>query len=458
MKARLMLAGTASGCGKTTLVCGLLQALKQRGLQVHSFKSGPDYIDPMFHRQVLGTPSDNLDLFLMGEQAVTGLLSRSQGDMGILEAAMGFYDGIALGDTASAYELANTTQTPVVLVVNGKGAALSLAAVVAGFLQFREKNPIQGVIFNQVSPMFYPRLKEMVEETCGVQVYGFFPTCPEAVFHSRHLGLVTPEELEGFQEKAERLGALAEEFLDIQGLLALGQTAPVWHSLPATAQKPKTATLPLAVAQDQAFSFYYQENFARLEEVGFQLLPFSPLRDQVLPDCCGLYLGGGYPELHCQALSENTSMREDIRQKIAQGLPTIAECGGFLYLHESLENKEGQKFPMVGVIQASAFPTEKLSRFGYVTLSLEKTGLLGEQGAKLPAHQFHYWDSTLPGSDFLAEKPQSPRHWQEAHMSDTLYAGFPHLHFASASESLSRFFQACQGYDATRIEKNPPTQ
>lgn len=397
----------------------------------------------MFHSHVVGIPSENLDLFLMGRSAVVDLLSQGQGDIGILEGAMGYYDGIAMGDTASAYDLAKTTQTPVVLVVDGRGSALSVAAVVHGFTTFRPHANIQGVVFNRISPMLYPRLKETVEAQCGVKVYGCLPPCPEAALESRHLGLVTAQEVSNLQEKVTALGILCQQHMDLEGLISLAETAPV---LSKTAPVPVVeGGLKLAVAKDKAFCFYYQQNLRLLEQAGFTLVPFSPMADEALPEgCAGLYLGGGYPELYAKTLSENSAMRQSIAEAIGAGLPTIAECGGFLYLHETLEDDQGQVHPMVGVIPEKAFATTKLSRFGYVTLTAQKDGLLGKAGTQIPAHEFHYWNTTDYGDSFVAQKPQSNRHWSTGYMSETLYAGFPHFHFASVPTVLEQFRDACK--------------
>lgn len=445
MGKRLLFAAPSSGSGKTTVVCGLLQALLEKNVHPVAYKSGPDYIDPMFHSHVVGVPSENLDLFLMGQPSVTDLLGRTQGDVAILEGAMGYYDGIAMGHTASAYDLARTTQTPVVLVVDGKGSALSIAALVEGFVTFRPDANIQGVIINRVSPMVYPGLKKAIETHCNVTVYGCLPPCPEAVFESRHLGLITAQEVENLQEKVALLGTLCAQHMDIDGLLTLAETAPALPSHP----RPKVANQPLtlAVAKDKAFCFYYQENLRLLEQVGFQIAYFSPLEGERLPPCHGLYLGGGYPELYAKTLSQNTTMMDSIGRAIAGGLPTIAECGGFLYLHKTLADGQGQVYPMVGVIAAAAFGTKKLSRFGYVTLTAQEDGLLGQAGMEIPAHEFHYWDSTDHGLAFGAQKPQSQRHWTTGHMGKTLYAGFPHFHFGGNPEALERFYQACKGYE-----------
>ncbi len=442
MTKRLLFAAPSSGAGKTTVVCGVLQALKNRGLAPMAYKSGPDYIDPMFHSHVVGVASENLDLFLMGQDAVVSLLAQGQGDIAILEGAMGYYDGIAMGHTASAYALAQATQTPVVLVVDGKGSGLSIAAVVQGFQTFLPEANIQGVVLNRVSPMVYPGLKTAIETHCGIKVYGCLPPCPEATLESRHLGLVTAQEVGDLQSKVAILGQLCTQHLDIEGLLALADTAPALAV--RVPEKETQSTVTLAVAQDKAFCFYYQQNLTLLAQAGFGITFFSPLEDKVLPPCQGLYLGGGYPELYAKVLSENTTMRHSIAAAIAAGLPTIAECGGFLYLHETLEDDQGHGYPMVGTFPHKAFATKTLSRFGYVTLTAQEDGLLGKAGTQIPAHEFHYWNTTDHGQGFVAQKPQSSRQWVTGHMSQTLYAGFPHFHFASVPQVLERFYQVCR--------------
>ena len=447
---RLLLAAPASGCGKTTVTCALLQVWKNRGLAPMAFKSGPDYLDPMFHTTALGVPSRNLDLFLMGEEAVRRSLAIHAAGHGLslLEGAMGYYDGISLSSRASAWDLARTTQTPAVLVVDGRGAARSVAAVVKGFQVLEEEDRLRGVLLNRVSPMLYPRLKACIEGETGLTVYGFLPKLPDCTLESRHLGLVSAGEVVGLQEKLRKLAAQAEQTVDLDGLLSLARTAP---ALETPQPRPGAAggeRPVIAVARDDAFCFYYADALALLEELGAEFAFFSPLRDEALPEgTCGLYLGGGYPELHARTLAENHALLREIHEKVLDGLPTVAECGGFLYLQRTLTDGDGRyDWRMAGVVSGEARNTGTLGRFGYVTLTARKDGLLCRAGEALPAHEFHYWDSTTPGRDFRAQKPLSERGWDCAFHTPTLYAGFPHLHFCGCPEAAARFVAACGTY------------
>ena len=445
---RLMLCAPASGGGKTTVTCALLQALVNRGLAPAAFKSGPDYIDPMFHSEVIGARSRSLDLFLMGEEAVRRSLYQNTrtGGPAVIEGAMGYYDGIAMTDSASAYELARVTDTPAVLVLDARGRALSAAALAEGFCRFRPGSQIRGVIFNRISPALYPRLQAAVEAETGIKAFGFLPECPQCTLESRHLGLITAAEVENLRQKLQALAALAEAHLDLDGLLALGASAPEPEAVPPP--EPAARTRPvIAVARDRAFCFYYAGALALLEELGAELAFFSPLADGDLPPgACGLYLGGGYPELYGEALARNGPMRTAVRAAVLGGMPTVAECGGFLYLHRTLEDAEGRSWPMAGVIPARAWNSGKLGRFGYVTLEARTGGLLCRAGERLPAHEFHYWESEAPGADFYAQKPRSSRGWPCALHTDTLYAGFPHFHFCGVPEAAGRFVRACARY------------
>lgn len=447
---RILFCAPSSGSGKTTVTCAVLQALKDLGHNPASFKSGPDYIDPMFHREVIGTYSANLDLFLMGENAVRAQLAETGAKAGlsVIEGAMGYYDGIAIGETASAYDLARRTQTPAVLILNAKGQALSAAAVVKGIAAFRADSQIRGVVLNRISPMSYPRLREILESETGLRVYGFLPDSPECTLESRHLGLVTAAEVDALREKLNRLSELAQKYIDLDGLTGLAAAAPPLEvsvpDLPECAGHPR-----IAVAKDKAFCFYYGGALSLLEKLGAELVPFSPLEDGALPNkISGLYLGGGYPELYVKQLSENKTMCGAVRSAIENGLPTVAECGGFLYLHQTLEDSEGTPWPLCGVIPANAVRTNRLRRFGYITMTPRADGLLGPD--PIPAHEFHYWESGAPGTDFHAQKPQSERGWDCAYHSPAMYAGFPHFHFCAVPNTAARFVEKCAQYAAGR--------
>ena len=446
---RLLLCAPASGGGKTTVTCALLQALVNRGAGPVAFKCGPDYIDPMFHSEIIGAKSRNLDLFFLGRDTARYLLEKNSRGSGLalIEGVMGYYDGIGLSADASAYDLARATGTPAVLVLDGRGRALTAAAAVKGMRDFRSDSGIRGVILNRVSPMLYPRLKEAIEGETGVTVYGYLPNLPGCALESRHLGLVTAAEVAGLREKLSALAAQAEKSVDIDGLLALAASAPALNA-PAPALPPPGEGRPrIAVARDKAFCFYYADGLELLEALGAELAEFSPLADEGLPEgACGLYLGGGYPELFAGALAANAPMREAVRAAVAGGLPTVAECGGFLYLNRLLSDGEGRDWPMAGALPGRAANTGRLGRFGYVTLTAQKDGLLGREGKRLPAHEFHYWDSDAPGSDFRADKPQSSRGWDCAFHTPTLYAGFPHFHFWAAPAAARNFVAAARRY------------
>ena len=452
---RILIGAPASGGGKTTFTCGLLHALVRRGKATAACKCGPDYIDPMFHSEVIGAQSRNLDLFFSGEEQVRRLVADSAtvNDVIVIEGVMGYYDGIAVSDEASAWHVACATDTPAVLVIDGRGRARSIAAEVAGFARFREGSRVAGVVLNRVSPMLYPRLKELVEAETGVRVYGHLPVLEDCSLESRHLGLVTASEVADLREKLDKLASVMEETVDIDGLLELAATAPdldspAWHEEEPV---PCVRAPRIAVAHDDAFCFYYADALRLLEDLGAELVRFSPLADAALPEgVSGLYLGGGYPELHVRELSENASMRASIARAIESGMPTVAECGGFMYLHEQLEGDDGTTLPQVGAISGTSYKTPKLGRFGYIDITAQYDGLLADAGESLPAHEFHYWDSDNPGSAFSAKKPQSNRSWECAFSTPSLYAGYPHLYLPGRPAAARRFVEACAHWDATR--------
>ena len=450
---RLLIAATASGAGKTTVVCGLLRALQRRGVRVQACKCGPDYIDPQFHREVIGVPSRNLDLFLAGEDVVRELVAQGakESDLTLIEGAMGYYDGIAQSSDSSSFDLARATQTPAVLVVDARGRALSAAAEVAGFLHFREPSHIAGIILNRVSASYFAQLKAMIEREAHVPVLGYVPWVDVAELECRHLGLVGAHEVADLAAKVDALADELEKTVDLDVLLAVAQHAEPLSFEPRALPAPCEAQPVVAVARDEAFSFYYEDSLALLERLGAHIAYFSPLHDDALPPrVCGLYLGGGYPELHAEALSRNASMLVQVREAVSSGMPTIAECGGFLYLHQILEDTEGRAWPMVGAVSGRVYPLGRLARFGYVTLTAQEDGLLASAGQRVRAHEFHYWESSEPGAGFRAQKPQSGREWDCVISTPTLYAGFPHLYLGGCSRAAKRFVDACAAYDATR--------
>ena len=440
--ARILFAGTNSGCGKTTVTCAVLQALVNRGLRVGAFKCGPDYIDPMFHSRIIGAKAANLDSYFFDDNTLRFLLAQNGADrdISIVEGVMGYYDGMGLTSTrGSAYSVARITQTPVVLVVGAKGASLSVLATIQGFLDFCPDNQIQGVILNQCTASTYEALAEEIRRRFAGRVcpLGYLPRLPDCTLESRHLGLVTAAEVEDLQEKLRTLAVQAEKTLDLDGLLELAKAAPIVRCEPV--ELPRFAPVRIAVAKDRAFCFYYEDSLDALTRMGAELVPFSPLADSVLPENIqGLYLGGGYPELYAGPLSENASMRRSVKSALTNGLPCIAECGGFMYLTEAIAD-----LPMVGYLPGRSFDNGKLTRFGYVRLRAEKDQMLCKAGEEIRGHEFHHWDCTEPGDGFTAVKELSGKRWDCAVSTPTLYAGYPHFHFYANPSFAVNFYRAC---------------
>lgn len=443
---QFLLAAPRSGSGKTTMTCALLMALKRRGCAPCAFKSGPDYIDPMFHRAVLGVESRSLDLFFSAPETVRTLYARGAAGHGaaVCEGAMGFYDGLGgVSDRASAWHLADTLDLPVLLVVEPKGQSLTLAAELNGLVNFRTPSHIAGILLNNCTARMHAPLAPMLEKETGLPVLGFLPKLPEAVIGSRHLGLYTAAEVENLQQKLALLADAAEEHIDWPRLLALCEKEP--PTLPVQPETPP-ARVRIAVAQDEAFCFTYAETLEAFRDAGAEVVFFSPLRDTALPENIGgLYLPGGYPELHARELSENTSLLREIKQKIEFGLPTAAECGGFLYLGQSLTDAEGQSWPMAGVLPGEAKDAGRLVRFGYAALSADSDSMLFRAGESFPIHEFHHWDSTANGTTLAAKKPVGAAEWRCGFIDEHFYAGFPHLYWAGTPLP-QRFAAAAENY------------
>lgn len=452
MNDRVMIAGTNSGCGKTTLTTAILALLKEKGLPggISAFKCGPDYIDPMFHRSVLGVPSHNLDPFFSTPEQMRDQLDRSSGTS-VIEGVMGYYDGIGTDGRCSSWTVASATGTPVILVVNGRGMYTSAAAVIKGFIGFRENSMIRGVIFNNVNEMVYRGLAEIAREA-GTEPLGFLPHDPDITIWSRHLGLITAGEIQDLDQRIIHLKETASQTLDVEGILNIAGTATgcVRRDLPFPRdlrEKKGAFSKPvIAVARDEAFSFIYSETIEAFEDHGGEIVYFSPVHDKGIPEAASaVYLPGGYPELYLKELSGNQSMLSSVREKAASGMPMIAECGGFLYLHESVDG-----VPLAGIIPGDAERTDRLQNFGYVTLTAGEDSLLLKRGQSLTAHEFHYYKSTCGGESFTSRKASSGKSYGCVHASDTVYAGFPHLYLASAPEAMERFISKAREYDNSK--------
>lgn len=470
---RIMIAGTGSGSGKTTITCALLKAFIDRGHRVAAFKCGPDYIDPMFHRKITGANAGNLDACFCDGDTMKYLLNKYGEELSLIEGVMGYFDGV--GEQGSSRQVASETGTPAVIVVDCKGMSLSIGAVMKGFLGFRSPNHIAGFIFNRLPQSQVPLVKRLCREM-DTGYFGYMPYAADCVIGSRHLGLVTADEIADIKERLDRLSALAGEHILLDRLWELASKAEhLTYKKPDMGalcrelgyaggnredagwqrreghEKP-LGSIRLGIARDEAFCFYYRENLELLERLGCELVAFSPLWDRALPEgISGLILGGGYPELYARLLSENEVMRRLIRQALETGLPTIAECGGFLYLHRELEDTEGVMRRMAGYLDGSARRTGKLQRFGYVSLNSSKNTMLLHAGESMAAHEFHYWDSSHCGTDYEVVKLKNGESYSSVVADAHLYAGFPHLYFYANPKAAVRFVTACDAYRKSRM-------
>ncbi len=456
---RLMIAAPKSGSGKTTITCAVLQALTSQGCQIVSYKCGPDYIDPMFHEKVIGVPSRNLDTFFTGEEQTRRLFLNSAPADGIavMEGVMGLYDGLGgIREEGSSYHLAKVTGTPIVLVVDAKGMGRSLIPLLAGFLAYDKEHLIKGVILNRMSQGYYEVIKHLIEKELRLPVLGFLPEKQELHMESRHLGLVKPDELNGIKEK---LVTLAEEFVktvSLEAVLSIAESAGnvgksniCRGTLAGTWSAGRHADVDhpvIAVAKDEAFCFYYTDNLAMLEQNGAKVRYFSPLYDAELPERChALLFGGGYPELYADRLSANRTMRTAVSQAVDNGMPVVAECGGFMYLHSVIIDREGVSHNMAGVVSGKCFDTGKSVRFGYIWMREKKSHFLPE-GEIIKGHEFHYYDSTDNGGDVVAVKPVTGREYSCIMEGENYWMGFPHLYYPSNPEFAKAFVKKAREY------------
>lgn len=453
---RLLFAAPKSNSGKTMIVCGMIEVFKRKGLKVNSFKCGPDYIDPMFHRRVLEIESGNLDTFFTDNDTTRYLLERKakNADITLIEGVMGYYDGLGgQSEKASCYEVAKVTDTPVILVVDCKGASVSLAAVIKGIVDYRNDSNIKGVILNRVSPMYYDRLKEVIEREAGVNIFGYVPEIENLRLSSRHLGLVSPGEIAAFSQWVNKAADAIEKTVDTEKLYNIAKGAEYCKG-----KEPEIPVLNnnvrIAVARDEAFSFYYSENMELITKMGGELVYFSPLNDEKLPENIdGIILEGGYPELYTKELEKNVSMRKAIYDACKKGIPLLAECGGFMYLQQELEGSDESICKMAGVLSGRAYKTNKLCRFGYIELENNNCGLLGEKGQCIKGHEFHYWDCSENGSDFTAKKPLGKREYKCMIHTDTMAVGYPHLYYYSNIDMIFNFMKSCLGFQSGRLSK-----
>lgn len=447
---RIMIVGTGSGCGKTTVTCALLKLFSANNFNAISFKSGPDYIDPMFHSKVLNTPSSNLDLFLLNEQNLLNIFFNNafDKDIALIEGAMGIYDGKGFNDdTYSANHLSKITKTPQILVVDARGKSVSLLAEIYGFLTYK-KNNIKAIVLNNCSHSMYEIYKNMIEKNFSIKVVGYLPKMQEVSIASRHLGLITANEILDIDKKMNLLLKTATHTFKINEILNIANGSENIYFDYIDIKKITINTPRIAVAMDNAFCFYYKDSLNLLEKLGAKLVYFSPLNDNYLPEnISGIILGGGYPEVYAEKLSYNKTMRLSIKNAVNRKVPIFAECGGFIYLGKTIE-LNNKVYDFCNVIDANFYMTEKLVRFGYSTLFSKHKNMLMNENDHIPCHEFHYSNADFCGRDLLSKKSET-RIFDCGICYENIFALYPHIHFFSNLDFAKNFIMCCDSYKTT---------
>ncbi|WP_025693826.1 cobyrinate a,c-diamide synthase [Paenibacillus durus] len=459
---RIVIAGTGSGAGKTTVTIGLMAALKRRGLRVQGFKCGPDYIDPTYHTAVTGRPSRNLDTWMLSHDIMREIFLRaSEGaDVSVIEGVMGLYDGKdPLSNTGSTAEISALLKSSVILVVNAQSMARSAAAVVLGFQKLDESIRIAGVVVNKCgSRGHYQLVKAAIEQECGIPVVGGLGRDEGLSIPERHLGLVPAIERGELDGLFDRAADLVEGGVDIEAVLSRAGTAPplAWPKERLFSAGPRPNPGPaIAVARDAAFNFYYRENLELLEQYGATLVYFSPLAGDTVPDDAdGLYIGGGFPEEFAAKLAADERVKRNLRARIQEGLPVFAECGGYMYLTRSITDRAGVTHAMAGLIPADVTMQDKLAALGYREATALRDCLLMEAGEVIRGHEFHYSKLTADQENYpyVYETKGLRGTGLEGYHSENMMAGYTHLHFASNPKVAERFIQRCLQYSRKRGE------
>lgn len=428
----IVISSNCSGGGKTTITLGIMKALMKLGFDVQGYKVGPDYIDPAFHSTITKKPSRNLDLFLMGEEGVKAAFSRGYGDMAVIEGVMGLFDGKGIDSRFSTAHVAKTLELPIILILSPKAASATLAAEIQGLLNYCDewvKKPnVKGVILNNISSSYYNLLKLIIETHCNIKVYGYIPKDEEISLKSRHLGLIQCSEVEDIEYKINKCSEHILSNVNMDELISTFSEVKKYEDDFHIENK----NLKIAVAKDEAFSFYYTENLELLKEAG-EIVYFSPLHDKKLPDNIDfLYLGGGYPEVFIKELSNNTSMLKSIKSELNNGLKCYAECGGLMYLTESISTLDGKEFNTVGFFKGKSIMTTRLQNFGYCAINIdEKSPLLKD--LSINAHEFHKSKVELD-ENYIYNLTKnsydgSIKNWNCGYVKDNTLGAYGHIHF-----------------------------
>ena len=451
MTSAIVIAGVRSGVGKTTIASGVMGALARRGFRVQPFKAGPDYIDPTYHTIACGVPSRNLDTWLLPHPVVAELFHRAAdaADIAVVEGVMGIFDGhSSLDEDGSTAELAKLLDAPVILIADAGKVARSVAAEVLGYQQFDPDLRIAGVILNGVgSERHLEFCQPQIEATTGLPVVGWLPRREDLVQPERHLGLIPTVEGTVLNDWYDALNAQIELTIDLDAIIRIAKTAgrPSNAGSQVFPDERQPARAAIAVAQDRAFSFYYQDSLDLLSAWGAEVIPFSPLDDPALPDgVSGVYLGGGFPELFAEELSRNDGMLRSIRSAIRKGVPVYGECGGLMYLGESLSDLDGRQFPMVGAIPVVSSMEGRRLHLGYREVEACAEGPLLRAGEQVRGHEFHW--SVLqnpPGAESAAYRVVNQAGRPEGFRQGSVWASYIHVHLGSRPGLAQRFVDTC---------------
>ncbi len=459
---RIIIAGTQSGAGKTTIAIGLMAALTDAGYEVQPFKVGPDYIDPGFHTKVTGNISRNLDSYFMDKNGVREIFCRQaqKADISIIEGVMGLFDGKGKKGIGSTAEIAKILKAPVILVINAKKMAQSGAALAYGFKNFDNDLNVKGVILNKIgSESHYQLVKSSIEENLNIKVAGYLPHNPELELPERHLGLVPAAESEGLTDFIEILKKDIKKHINLDQLMNLARENAQSESFAFNKnifEQKEKFNVNIGIARDAAFNFYYQDSLDLLKALGGNLIPFSPISDKQLPDVDGIFIGGGFPESFLKELAANKSIKKDIYNFIDKGLPVYAECGGLMYLTENIYDQDDQKYPMVGMIPGDIVLENTLQAMGYVEVEAVADNILFNKGQKAKGHQFHYSRLTNLENTNYSYQVSKGRNPEKDNLAGFKYknllASFIHLHFGSNPRLVHNFLKSCKDpYGEKRI-------
>lgn len=446
---RIVIAGTHSGAGKSTITMGLLMALKKRGLDPQSFKTGPDYLDPMHHTMVLGKECRNLDTWMFGDETERLFVRGSEGSgISVIEGVMGLYDGTdGVNEEGSTAHLSKVLKAPVILVIDARSMARSAGAIALGYKEYDKAVNLAGVIFNRVgSPNHLRMLKSSLRD---IPCLGGVLRDECMALESRHLGLIPATE-DYDREKYEKITEHVEGCVDIDKLVEIAMSAPTINKEYDKEPAPE-GRARIGVARDSAFNFYYIHNLEAMEEAGAEMVPFSPIADE-LPDVDGLYFGGGYPELFSPGLERNTKMRMAVKKASEDGMPIYAECGGLMYLSKGINDMDGKRYEMCGVFGAESKMSNNKRSLGYVEMTSATDNILCKKGWTVRGHEFHYSAIDPEGQERYAFDLSRGTGIRESKDGMSVYntvAGYTHVHFASNPKIPKRFVDSCHGYSRT---------